>query len=270
MIPVPVAQKMPWSELFDIDDQQRLVTYKASTWTLEERDSKMASFLQDVRQKGVFKVLDGWRNELYPVYGEGKKIILNMERSATPLFGVFTYGVHMTAYVRTESGIKIWAPKRSPTKQTYPNMMDNTAAGGLTTGEEPMHCMIREANEEASLPVGYVQQNAICAGTVTYSHVRDGRAGGETGLFQPECQYVYDLELPIGMIPKPNDNEAVDFKLLSIEETKDAMKAGKFKPNCALILVDFFVRHGIITPENEPDYIELCSKMRRKFAYPSR
>merc|ERR1712029_627583 len=88
----------------------------------------------------------------------------------------------MTGYVRTDEGMKIWAPRRALTKQTYPGMMDNTVAGGLSTGEKPFECLVRECEEEASLPAGVVQPVRAC-GTLTYFHVRDSRAGGETGLY---------------------------------------------------------------------------------------
>ncbi len=242
-----------------------------------ERDRVLASFLDDLREKRVFGVLEGWRGELYPVYcynrerGE-REVIMSMERAATPLFGVVTYGVHMTAYTYPTDGeteMKIWVPRRAMTKQTYPGMMDNTVAGGLTTGENVFDCLIREASEEASLPENLVRQKARPCGTVTYFHIRDERAGGETGLCQPECQYVYDLELPVDVIPVPDDNEAVDFRLLSVQEVKTALKQGQFKPNCALILLDFFVRHAVLTPENEPNYIEVVSRLHRRLEFPT-
>jgi 8-oxo-dGTP pyrophosphatase MutT (NUDIX family) len=191
-----------------------------------------------------------------------------MERSATPLFGVLTYGVHMTAYVKTAEGLKIWTPRRSETKETYPGMMDNSVAGGLSTGEKPFECLIRESMEEASLPEEVIRR-AKCCGTLTYHYLRSDQAGGEVGLAQPECQYIYDLELPPDVIPKPNDNEAIDFRALTITEVQNALASGKFKPNCALLLLEFFVRHGVITPENEPDYIEIVSRLHRKLGFPT-
>ena len=225
-------------------------------------------YLASLRKQSVFKVLDGWRDELYPIYGPGRRLILEMERSATPLFGVVTYGVHMTGFVRTDGGMKIWVPRRSATKQTYPGMMDNTVAGGLSAGEKPSTCVVREAFEEASLPEE-VARKAIPCGTLTYFHVRDSRAGGETGLCQPECQYIYDLEIPPDVIPKPEDGEATDFRLLTVPEVQEALATGQFKPNCALLLLEFFVRHGIVTPENEPDYIEIVSRLHRKLEFPT-
>jgi len=265
---------MPLTNEWKLDEMSRHLTFRpvlatgGSEDTFEHRNKILATYLQDVREKKTFGVLSGWRNELYPIYGPGRELLLNIERSASPLFGVVTYGVHMTAYVNTSEGMKIWAPKRSDTKQTYPGMMDNTVAGGLATGEKPSECIVREAQEEASLPEDVVRSAKPC-GALTYFHVRDERAGGETGLCQPECQYIYDLELPEDVVPKPEDGEAVDFQLLSVKEVQDAMAAGKFKPNCALLLVEFFVRHGILTPENEPDYIEIVSRLHRKLEFPT-
>ena len=118
--------------------------------------------------------------------------------------------MHLTAFVRDPTasyGLKLWVPRRAKTKQTYGGMLDNTVAGGMATGEEPLECVIREAAEEASLPEEVVRKNVTAAGTITYMLLRDAKAGGETGLVQPECQYVYELELPADIIPKPCDGE---------------------------------------------------------------
>jgi 8-oxo-dGTP pyrophosphatase MutT (NUDIX family) len=265
-----VVQKLPLTDDWAVDDNARTLTFQPTDATsLDERNAVLAKYLQEVREKKIFKVLDGWRNELYPIYGPNRELILSIERSASPLFGVLTYGVHMTAYVETDQGMKIWAPRRAETKQTYPGMMDNTVAGGLSTGEEPFGCLLRECEEEASLPEQIARQAKPC-GTLTYFHLRDARAGGETGLCQPECQYIYDLKLPADVVPKPGDDEAIDFRLLSVEEVREALAAGRFKPNCAFLLLEFFVRHGLLTPENEPDYIEIVSRLHRRLEFPTR
>ena len=266
-----IVDRMPWTKEWLVDKERKRVTFMFERKTeSKETDcsTAMAEFLQSVRDQKVFRVLEGWRSEVYPIYGPKRELLLSMERSATPLFGVVTYGVHMTAFVREGQDMKIWAPKRAKTKQTYPGMMDNTVAGGLSTGEQPFNCLIREAQEEASLPEDVVRSARPC-GTLTYFHVRDARAGGETGLCQPECQYLYDLELSSQVIPTPGDNEAVDFQLLSVAEVRSAMAAGEFKPNCALVLMEFFVRRGLLTAENEPDYIEIVARLHRRLEFPT-
>ena len=193
---------------------------------------------------------------------------IGIERSGSPLFGINTYGVHMTLFMKTDNGLKIWVPRRAKTKQTYGGMLDNSVAGGLAIGESPFLCLLREAFEEASLPEGLVKARAKACGTVSYIHVRDAQAGGESGLFQPECQFCYDMELG-DIQPKPNDTEVEAFYLWTVDEVKQHLAKGEFKPNCALVLLDFFVRHGIITAENEPHYIEIVSRLHRRLPFPS-
>jgi len=268
-----VAERLPASPEWERNNASLELTFKPANTPSDPKEAAahrtavLARHLQMLREAKTFRVLDGWRDELYPVYGQERELLFSMERAASALFGIVTYGVHMTAYTRSAEGMKIWTPRRAPTKQTYPNMMDNTVAGGLSTGERPFECLVRESMEEASLAEDVVRNTRAC-GTMTYFYVRDQRAGGEVGLCQPECQYVYDLELPESVIPQPGDNEAVDFQLLTVKEVQLAMAGGKFKPNCALLLVEFFVRHGVITAENEPDYLEIVSRLHRRLEFP--
>jgi len=130
--------------------------------------------------------------------------------------------------------------------------------------------MVREANEEASLPETLVRERTKAVGAVTYFHIRDERAGGETNLLQPEIQYVYDLELPEDVVPKPSDDEVEEFYLWDVGKVKEALRDGEFKPNCACVLLDFFVRHGILTQGNERDYLEIVGRLHRRMEFPVR
>ncbi|KAF4634112.1 hypothetical protein G7Y89_g4000 [Cudoniella acicularis] len=212
-------------------------TIEAFTQPTEpERSSAVAQTCTSWREQKTFAVLSGWRNELYPVYGPSPshELLFNIERSASPLFGVVTYGVHMSCYTKlspseqaasnTSYNFKMWIPRRSRQKQTYGGLLDNTVAGGIASGESPFESLIREADEEASLPSTLVRSQTIAAGTVTYIYLRDSRAGGETNLVQPEVQYVYDLELPKDVVPQPKDGEVEEFYLWSVEKVKLALK----------------------------------------------
>jgi len=290
-----------------IDDDERTLTLVAGS-NEEERSAVVAATTAAMRATGYFSVLKGWRNELYPVYGPApkKELLFSIERSASALFGVVSYGVHMTAYTyvssateettaeeeeekqtndeaegeekpqeaqntssRKQRQLKLWIPRRAATKQTYGGMLDNSVAGGMATGEKPLECVIREASEEASLPSDLVRAAARPAGTVSYFHIRDRRAGGETNLLQPEIQFVYDLELPEDVRPKPCDDEVERFYLLSVDECKEKLAKGEFKPNCAAVLLDFFVRWGFLTAEEEGDYVDIVSRLHRKFEFPT-
>lgn len=39
-----------------------------------------------------------------------------------------------------------------------------------------------------------------------------------------------------------------------------------FKPNCGLIIVDFLVRHGFVSAETEPNFIEITTRCHRNLA----
>ncbi|TKA76266.1 hypothetical protein B0A55_01844 [Friedmanniomyces simplex] len=262
-----------------VNDSDRSLTLVTGS-TEKERSKIVAMTTTALRATGHFKILRGWRDELYPVYGPNRDLLFSIERAASALFGIVTYGCHMTAYTRSkrpkseaevggdEEELRIWVPRRAATKQTYGGMLDNTVAGGIATGESAFESMVRESAEEASLPEDLVRKHAKAVGTVTYFHIRDQRAGGETRLLQPECQYVYDLELAESVVPKPSDDEVEGFELMGVDEVKEALRQGELKPNCALVLLDFFVRHGILTAEDE-GYIEIVARLHRRLEFPT-
>jgi 8-oxo-dGTP pyrophosphatase MutT (NUDIX family) len=255
----------------DIYHPQRVVKILIDKSTEKERSETIAALAQHWRRNRTFKILDKWRNELWPVYGNSGELIFSMERMAVGLFGCMRYGVHMTAYTaapQARHGIKIWVAKRAADKSSYPGMLDNTAAGGFMTGEDFFECMVREADEEAALPEVVMRERAKMVGTVSYLFVTDERAGGEPGWIYPECQWVYDLELPTDIRPKPKDGEVESFALYTVDEVKEQMAQGLYKPNCAVVMLDFFIRHGILTKENEPDLEEINTRLHRVMPFP--
>ncbi|KAL1835745.1 hypothetical protein VTK73DRAFT_5427 [Phialemonium thermophilum] len=273
----------------DISVDQNTVTLFRRPRTEAERTELIARLTDYWRRNGTFRILQGWRDELWPVYDARGNLLFSMERSALGLFGAMRYGVHMTAFVRQprQSGtgreinsssssshsaydVRVWVPKRSSMKPTYPGMLDNTVAGGLMTDEDPFECVIREADEEASLPEDVVRDGARYVGNVTYIYITDERSGGERGLIYPECQWVYDLELPPdgSVVPAPEDGEVESFSLCTVEEIQEQLAQGRWKPNCAIVMLDFFIRHNILTPENEPNYEEIRRRVRRDLPFP--
>lgn len=81
-------------------------------------------------------------------------------------------------------------------------------------------------------------------------------------------QYTFDLKLDDQTVPKPCDDEVEEFYLWDVETIQKEMKAGNFKPNCAVVMLDFFIRHGVLTPENEPDYLEIIARIHRRLPFP--
>ena len=91
-------------------------------------------------------------------------------------------------------------------------------AGGIAYGNSVLDTLVKESEEEASLPADYVRAHAVAGGAVSYFYVRESSAGGEVGLLQPEVEYVFDLAVPDDMIPRPNDDEVESFSLMPLHE----------------------------------------------------
>ena len=260
-----VVAKMPWISKFQLDHDQRTVTIKDAPGENVETIA-IREQLEKARENDSFEILRKWRDELYLVLGISRDV--RMARGGVALFGIHTVGVHMMGFCRTPNGeMKLWIPRRAASKQTYPGMLDNTVGGAITAGEDQVECMVREAGEEASLPEHCVRTMAKPVGAISYIYIRDARAGGETGLLQPATHYLYDIELPANMVPKPADKEVQVFYLCSVTETMVALKEGQFKPNSAVAWIDFLIRHGYITAKNEPDYLKLISRIHRRIRF---
>jgi 8-oxo-dGTP pyrophosphatase MutT (NUDIX family) len=166
---------------------------------------------------------------------------IEMERFASPIFGIVSRGAHMTCYTRSpDSGsIKIWVAKRSAGIFSYPGMLDSTVAGGVKASQTPRDCILAEAREEASLDA----TGAEAVGAVTYVTRRKNK------MVVPTVLHVFDLCLADGVIPEPCDEEVECFYHMTVPELVDAMLAGRFKPNCNLVHLDFLARHGLL-PEH--------------------
>lgn len=260
-----VADRFSWGEDWVVDHSARTVTLMGGD-TLSRRNEIMHRTLISEREMGTFKDLQGWTNELFPVYGPNKELVVSIERAAAPLFGVLTYGVQLLAYQETPEGniSGVWIARRAKTKRTYPGMLDSTVGGCLPTGESPFECLIRECAEEASFSADLVRKHAVAVGAVSYVGISDERGGGELGLLCPEVQFIYEMKLPDDVVPVPGENEVEEIKLFSVEELKDALGRGEFTPANGCIILDFFVRHGIITFETEPNYIEIAVRLHRR------
>ncbi|KAN0136962.1 NUDIX hydrolase domain-like protein [Lactarius tabidus] len=226
-----------------------------------------------------------WRAEWYDVYAspggalrtdgrdprtvlevpqDASGYVFSMERSACALFGVVTYGVHMTVYEQDGEGeggqVRVWVPRRALSKPTFPGMLDNSVAGGIPGGTTAFDSIIKEAAEEASLDPELARKRVRTAGAVTYYYQT------KAGWLQPEVEYVYDMRVEPGEVQlAPMDGEVESFELLPLDEVVARMHAGEFKPNCAVVLIDFMVRHGHLTPENEPRYIEITQRLHGQF-----
>lgn len=140
--------------------------------TPKARSAALKKVVEDWRDRDLFPdPLKGWRNELYAVYGSTSTIAFSLERSACALFGFVTFGVHATAYTPE---YRIWVPRRAKTKSTWPGYLDNSAAGGITAGDQPFESMVRECGEEAGLEEALVREVMKQTGVISYFYKTEG------------------------------------------------------------------------------------------------
>src|SRR5262249_41972355 len=119
-----------YPQVFDLTD--RTVNLHARFKSVEDRSAAIADVLEAMRAQGK---VPGWRNELYPVNTRfGETPLLLMERAATHLFGVPSYGINVNGLVRDGNGWRVWVARRSAAKQVDPNMLDLIVGGGLPHG----------------------------------------------------------------------------------------------------------------------------------------
>ncbi|CAO1619990.1 unnamed protein product [Parajaminaea phylloscopi] len=249
--------------------------------TFQKRTDAINNVATRWKEAGHFRsALDGWRREMYAIYSDDRhpyafyrdspaerpnERAFELERAACALFGLATFGVHLTAYTDAASSsdeAKIWTPRRAQDKATWPGFLDNSVAGGITSGDSPWESVIRECWEEAGLSEEVVRPRLKQVGVLTYVYRTP------EGYLQPEIEYVYDLPLPLDVRPHPVDGEAEDFQLWTFDQIRTRMQAGEFKPNCALVIIDFLIRHGVITAETEPRYMQVVSLLHNDLGLP--
>lgn len=258
---------MPWTADFHLDHKRKIVRLLPT-----QSDTSLTAALKALTDRAIeentFRIIHRQHSELYPVLGlEG----LTVERYFTPLFGTISRGAHLTVFTRIghSKDLRIWVPRRSQSCFTYPGCLDTTVAGGLPAGESPLGCVIREADEEASLPEALVREKAVACGALSYIQQSAKGDGGEIGLIAPDLLYVYDLELDANIVCRPHDHEVQDFYLMTVEDVKETLAKGEWKTNSAVVMLDFFIRHGIINEGNEKHYAELIMRMHRRLPFPT-
>jgi thiamine pyrophosphokinase len=166
-------------------------------------------------------------------------VLARMDRGALPAFGILSQGVHVNGFVRRPDGVHLWVGWRSRHKPVAPGQMDNIVAGGIPAGLSPEECLVKEAAEEASLPAELAAR-AVPAGRVAYV------MANEEGL-RRDVLHCFDLELPDGVVPRPQDDEVERFELRPAAEVlREVTDGGRVKFNVNLVLIDFFLRHGLL------------------------
>jgi len=197
-----------------------------------------------------------WRNEFFAVSPRwGEPPLFKLDRGAVGFFGVRAYGVHLNGWQRAGDTQQLWIGRRAADKKVAPDKLDNLVAGGIGHEHGIEATLIKEADEEASLPTE-IAGRAVAVGAVSY------RMEVERGL-RDDVLFLYDLEVPPGFTPKNRDGEIVEFRLMPASEVMERVRrTDDFKFNVNLVIIDFALRHGLVTPQ-DPEYLDLVTGLRR-------
>lgn len=219
----------------------------------EERTAVVNEAMQEFRDSDLMPF---WHNELFPVGAHfNAEPLFHIERSGLPLLGLPAYGVHINGFVRRPDGLHMWIGKRAEKDRLFPGLLDQIVAGGHGAGYSLRETVIKESGEEASIPE-HLAQRAVPVSTISYTLALWG------GLRQ-DTLFNYDIELPDDFVPRNADGEVDSFRLLRIEDVAEIVRTSfSFKFNCALVIIDFLLRHGILDPDSESEYHGLVKGLR--------
>jgi hypothetical protein len=197
-----------------------------------------------------------WRNETFDVAPHwGAPPIFRLDRGAVPFFGTRAYGVHLNGYRRNGDDLYLWVGRRSPDKKVAPDKLDNLVAGGVGNGHGLDETLLKEGDEEASIPTS-ITKHALPVGAVSY------RMETELGI-RDDVLFVYDLEMPADFLPQNRDGEIVHFDLVPASLVVDRVRTtDDFKFNVNLVILDFALRHGLLRPD-DPEYLDVATGLHR-------
>ena len=245
--------------VFELCNGQLTLTRSAGS-DASSRTESVQSVMLDLRHEGI---ITGWRDELYPMsHSFYESPLFLMERAAVSILGGLEYGVHVNGLVRADDDdpvIRMWIARRAKTKATYGGMLDHMVAGGQPAGRSLMDNVIKECLEEAGVPEEMTRSGIRPAGAISYETYEPRK-----DVISRAVLFCYDLWLPKEFRPTVVDGEVEDFVLWTLDQVKGSMALDfhdPIKPNCYLVIIDYLLRGGHISPDT-PGYLNVLRELR--------
>ncbi|KAM0272528.1 hypothetical protein ACHAQH_008710 [Verticillium albo-atrum] len=180
-----------------------------------------------------------------------------------PLFGIVTSGAHLNVFHGEGENMLIWLAQRGATKASYPSCFDQIVAGGNDSGRDrnPVDIIRREAKEEVNDLEIHARLETIDRpdATITYHIINPTKGLSATiaaGKIEAGVRYVFDYEVQDpNCVFKKNEEDIANMRSYTVTQVKEMLRAGRFKPNCGFVMLNFLIRKGIIKP-GDPWYQE--------------
>ncbi len=231
----------------------------ADRWTSPA--DRTAAFRPIAEKLALEGLVGRLRDEDYRVVTRwGEEPLMVMDRAVVGLLGLRAFGIHVNGMVLKphEQDLQLWIGKRAADKAVEPGKLDNMVAGGQPAGLSLQENLVKESGEEAGLSPELVHR-AQPVSLITYC-MEDGRG------LKRDTLFIYDMLVPEDIEPRAVDGEMERFMLMRRGMILNLLREGfSFKFNVALVLIDFLIRHGFLTPEDEPDYPALVTGLHTHF-----
>ncbi|MBV8045588.1 MAG: DUF4743 domain-containing protein [Paludibacterium sp.] len=181
--------------------------------------------------------LNGWRDENFQACREDGTPLFELERAAFRPLGLTSRAVHLNGLSRMADGeVRMWLGRRSPHKAVDPNRMDNMVGGGVAAGETIATARAREGWEEAGLSAALLAEARQDTLLLAERPVARG--------LHREWLHVFDIWLPLGVVPCNQDGEVAEHCCLPLAEVESLLVAGRFMIDAALVAADCLARLG--------------------------
>lgn len=178
-------------------------------------------------------LVPGWRDELCALL-DGERELARFERGAFRTLGLRNRAVHVNG-CRADG--RLWIARRSASKLSAPNRLDNLAAGLVSAGESPAQCATRELWEEAGVP-------AAIAARATFPDIAFHSLRRLAHGVHDETVICADLLLPPEFTPQCQDGEVQAFYCMTAAEVAAALARGEFSVEAGLVVGDWLRRRG--------------------------
>ncbi len=186
-----------------------------------------------------------WRDEAFDIRRDDTGAVVGaLDRGALPSFGIAATGVHLNGLVRRGGETHLWVARRAADKLLDPGKLDHLAAGGVPAGLDAFETLLKEAEEECGLSADLLRR-AVEVTTIRYAMDR-------TEGLRRDTLRCFDVQLPEDWQPEPRDGEVEAFELWPLARAYEAVRDDDaFKFNVNLVLIDLFLRHGLIDGTSE-------------------
>lgn len=219
------------------------------------------------------KIIPKRHRDVYPLSIPGshnKPIGGVMNRNAAPYFGITSVGVHLLCYekehAQQQNDVSLWMAQRSPNKTHFPSLWDPTVAGGQPAHSSLWDNLVKEAGEEAGIRPDQLHRQAKSVSCLSQMTSKpDGTC------LKQSLYYCWELQVGTNNGNMPFEPRAVDGEVAQFELWNSATllkevqsKSSRLRPAMRLVVTDFLIRHGIITPDTTDEYAAIQSALHRE------